>query len=163
LSILAFPVAVYLQFFLQNWFPALLLALPGVFGYWVGWKLKNLRFWRHIVPMVMLLIAGGYVGFELSYTMGAMSLELGLEPSFFDGFLWVFSPAALYSFAVLLGNARQRRHSAQLMEDGSSRESESAAPGQQEIVGLIGTIISALSSVVGLIVAVINATSVGGG
>jgi uncharacterized coiled-coil protein SlyX len=78
LSIASYPTALLLQsyiFFSTNsapspplnpyslvvWLPMLLLVVPGVFGYRVGRRLRNLRFWHHIAPTAALLIFFGLI------------------------------------------------------------------------------------------------------
>jgi hypothetical protein len=168
LSLLAFPAAEFVGLYsvvpavsfgasppgwfgILAWFLPLLLAVPGIFGYWVGRRLRDLSFWRHIAPMGALLIAGGLIGDVGSYQVAKDALPGGFFVVRYsiEILLWTFSPAALYSFAALLGYSTQHQQS-----------SESVSPAgdwsyrQQTIIGTAGTAFSATASVIGLIITI---------
>lgn len=171
LSLLAFPAAELLAIVipsLPNWTSTAFVLIPGVFGYWVGLRLRKLSFWRHLAPMGGLLLAGVFVGSWLLWKyvvwitgwlfgFGTAGLSVGpslaRNPSLF-GILLVISPAALYSFAALLGNAMQRRKREQLSEAGPSESRWS--PRQQAFVGLAGTVISAVIGLIGTMLTVMS-------
>jgi hypothetical protein len=172
LSLLAFPAtellsiligagAINLPYWLALAVVFLPVLLPGVFGYWVGLRLRDLSFWRHVAPMGGLLIAGVFIGSWLLWryiawitgwlfgfgTAGdSIGVALARDPSLLS-LLLVISPAALYSFAALLGNARQRRKREKLYGGGPSESRWS--PRQEAMVGLAGSIIAALIGLLG--------------
>jgi hypothetical protein len=191
LSLIAAPAAVLLQIImlllaeslglddarygLYFWLPLSLSALPGIFGYWVGLKLTNLSFWRHLAPMVGLLIAGTVLELWILvpallpllswitvplFGIGVGPVTSGPDPSL-TNLLVALSLAALYSFAVVLGNARQRQNRTKLSDAG--RSDSRWFPRQQAMVGLAGTVISAISALIGLIQVLITVIAGNGG
>jgi hypothetical protein len=101
--------------------------------------------------MGALLIAGGLIGDVGSHQVAKGALPAGFFVVRYsiEILLWTFSPAALYSFAALLGYATQRQQS-----------SESVAPAgglsyrQETMIGIAGTAISVTASVIGLIITI---------
>jgi hypothetical protein len=157
LSSLAFEATSFLFFpilFAIAWTP------PGFFGFWVGYRKRNLRLWSQVLPLGALV--GGVAW-------------LGLERGDYASFSWaagpyllvVFFPAwLLFVSASLLGNTWQRRRIGRISgttpASPVSRTRQRAAqqprkdltPAQQAMLGWGGTIISALITLVGTIIAV---------
>jgi len=129
-----------------------LLGIPAFCGFWLGRRARSLRFWRHLVPVGILIGLGSVL---------AMSVLLQAFPSDVVDLVVTVIPGPVYVFAAVLGNAIQRQNRERLMEESPSEfPSESAAaaqgwtPRQQAIVGLAGTIISALIGLIGTILTV---------
>jgi hypothetical protein len=143
---------------------SILLAIawspPGFFGFWVAYRKRNLRLWSQVLPLGALV--GGVAW-------------LGLERGDYASFSWaagpyllvVFFPAwLLFVSASLLGNTWQRRRIGRISgttpASPVSRTRQRAAqqprkdltPAQQAMLGWGGTIISALITLVGTIIAV---------
>jgi hypothetical protein len=95
-----------------------LWAPPGIFGFWVGYRKRNLRLWSQALPLGALVAAVAALGLELerrlelephgivpgAYFHHLNQLYLMFSPEF------MFPPAwLLFVSASLLGNTRQRR------------------------------------------------------
>jgi hypothetical protein len=125
------------------------VVFPAVFGFLLGRKVRRLRFWRNVAPVAALL--------------GIVSL---IEGVILGPFYLAVIPSTVYVFAAVLGNALRRRKREKLIEERPSdfpEEAVSDAPGwtprQQAIVGLAGTIISALIGLIGTILTVLASGS----
>jgi hypothetical protein len=139
------------------WSPA------GIFGFWVGYRKRNLRLWSQVLPLGALVGGVAFIGVERG--------RLGSFP--FVSFAYldtrilaiVFFPALLlFVSASLLGNALQRRRTGRISgttpASPVSRATQGAAqqprkdltPTQQAMLGWGGTIISALITLVGTII-----------
>jgi hypothetical protein len=143
-----------------------LVVIPAFFGIQLGRKVRRLRFWRHLVLIGTLVGVGS--GLVLN---GALAVEIigrGGTVGFImfdveETLIVSVTPALGYISAAILGNAIQRRNRERLVEESPSgfpQESSSAAhvwtPRQQAIVGLAGTIISALIGLFGTILTVMS-------
>jgi len=162
-SVLAFPLAVVVQASLFKVYgdisivPRVLLVLPGLFGYWVGRKLSSTRFWYHVSAVGVLIALGSVMA-----TILAIALLRELVPQLFlelSDIGFAFSSGLLYIFAAVFGNALQLRDRGMQPEDTASRlpaqppaATQRWSPRQQAIVGLIGTILSALIGLAGTII-----------
>jgi hypothetical protein len=161
------------------------LVLPAVFGFRLGRKVRSLRFWHNVAPGAALLallvaipVTVKLVSMQLNLlaTSRAAAVAAGVPPGDFRDVEWgaIVAVSALravmvavptsfaYSFAAVLGNASRRRRREKLMEDRPSEFPPEAAsrpqgwtPRQQAIVGLTGTIISALIGLIGTILTVL--------
>jgi hypothetical protein len=126
---------------------------------------ERVRFLRHkatTLPGERNLKRLGCVGVAEDHpALCVGSSTLTRDPSLL-GLLFVISPAALYSFAALLGNAVQRRNRAKLPEAKRRDLPPSPAPpvrglspNQQVLISFAGTIISALIGFIGTILTVV--------
>jgi hypothetical protein len=152
---------VLLLLFAQLW------AFPGVFGFWVGFRLRNPILWSQIIPfgalvgVVTLLGPAFYFfvlpgGYSSSYYLGNVGITIGL--TLLPGWL-------LYVSASLIGNAWQRRRTGRISDTTpaspisrttrtSAQPREDWTPRKQAILGWSGTIISALLTLIGTIITV---------
>jgi len=171
LSSLAFEATSFLFFpilFAIAWTP------PGFFGFWVGYRKRNLRLWSQVLPLGALVGGVAFLGLE----RGIFGLERGIYGSFSFAYLkdtfylvrilaMVFFPAwLLFVSASLLGNTWQRRRIGRISgttpASPVSRTTQGAGqqprrdltPAQQAMLGWGGTIISALITLVGTIITV---------
>jgi len=163
-SVLAYPLAVVVQASLFKVYgdisivPRVLLVLPGLFGYWVGRKLSSTRFWYHVSAVGVLIALGSVMATILAIVL----LREELVPQVFlelSDIGFAFSSGLLYIFAAVFGNALQLRDRGMQPEDTASRlpaqrpaATQRWSPRQQAIVGLIGTILSALIGLAGTII-----------
>ena len=141
-----------------------LVVIPAFFGFRLGRKVRRLRFWRHLVLIGTLVGVGSGLVLNVALALEIIGRGGTLGFIMFDveGTLIVsVTPALGYISAAILGNAIQRRNRERLVEESPSgfpQESSSAAqvwtPRQQAIVGLAGTIISALLGLFGTILTV---------
>jgi len=141
-----------------------LVVIPAFFGIQLGRKVRRLRFWRHLVLIGTLVGVGSGLVLNVALALEIIGRGGTLGFIMFDveGTLIVsVTPALGYISAAILGNAIQRRNRERLVEESPSgfpQESSSAAqvwtPRQQAIVGLAGTIISALLGLFGTILTV---------
>jgi hypothetical protein len=127
------------------------VVFPAVFGFRLGRRVRSLRFWLNVAPVAALL---GLITFITGW------LIMGSDAYVFAGI-----PSLVYSFAAVLGNALRRRSREKLIEERPSEFPQEATasaqgwtPRQQAIVGLAGTIISALIGLIGTILTVLDRT-----
>lgn len=149
---------------------ALAWVVPGVFGYWVGFRRRYPRLGAHVIPFGALVGVVAVSAF-LFYFYGYPGPLRG--ESFFTDFednwalAFFFLPVwFLYVSGVLIGNAWQRHRTGRISgTTPASRVSGTTqtavqsrpqgwTPRQQAIVGLAGTIISALIGLIGTILTV---------
>jgi hypothetical protein len=140
---------------------------PGIFGFWVGYRKRDLRLWSQVLPLGALLGGVAFIGLEcgrlgrFSFVSFAYLDTLDLLRSL----AIVFFPAwLLFVSASLLGNTWQRRRIGRISgttpASPVSRTRQRAAqqprkdltPAQQAMLGWGGTIISALITLVGTII-----------
>jgi hypothetical protein len=136
---------------------AVLWTPPGIFGFWVGFRRRNLRLGSQIIPVGVLVavvaaLAARILGFIQFYYWDPVALFLGV--------------GLIYVSGALLGNAWQRRRTRRISgttpASPVSRTTQGAAqqhrrdltPAQQAMLGWGGAIISALITLVGTIIAV---------
>ena len=141
---------------------SLLWASPGIIGFWVGLKHRNLRLWRHLVPI------GTTVGATAVVAVVPQSLnDIGVPGSGFAGpgdfalaiTVLVFIPALiLYMSGAIIGRAFQRRTALTLDTEAIPSAPRLSAPGdgwspkKQALLGFSGTVVAALISVIGQLV-----------
>jgi len=151
------------------WLPKVVAAAwapPGIFGFWVGYRKSNLRLWSQVLPLAALVGAVAWLGlssaghstFLYAHLLSAFNL-IPLALVFFPAWL-------LFVSASLVGNTWQRRRIGRISgttpASPVSRSTQGAAqqprkdltPAQQAMLGWGGTIISALITLVGTIIAV---------
>jgi hypothetical protein len=151
------------------WLPKVVAAAwapPGIFGFWVGYRKSNLRLWSQVLPLAALVGAVAWLG--LSSARHSTFLYAHLFSAFnLIPLALVFFPAwLLFVSASLVGNTWQRRRIGRISgttpASPVSRSTQGAAqqprkdltPAQQAMLGWGGTIISALITLVGTIIAV---------
>ena len=144
---------------------ALAWGVPGVFGWWVGFRRSNPRFLSQVIPFGVLVGVAAVSGF-LFYFYGYPGPLRGtfftdLEDNWVLG--WVLIPDwLLYVSGALIGNAVQRlltgRRSGTTPASPLSRTTSASTgsrkawtPRQQALLGFVGTIIAALISLFGSI------------
>jgi hypothetical protein len=135
------------------------LALPGIIGFRVGRRLRPVRFWLQLAPVGAVIGVGSFIITLASITALGPRVEL----EYID---WVFtlSSGALYAFAAIFGHAMRRREterpSDERLSDTRLKPASPAvrdwSPRQQAIVGLAGTILSALIGLIGTILTVMG-------
>jgi hypothetical protein len=156
--ILSLRVGLLVEYGSWDTLPLVLLVLPGIFGYWVGRKLSNARFWYHVSAVGVFIgltsAIATLASMALIHALWVESLHLDLSDLVYAG-----SAGLLYIFAAVLGNAVQLRDRDRHPEGSASglparppAAIQSWSPRQQAIVGLVGTIISALIGLVGTII-----------
>jgi hypothetical protein len=139
---------------------------PGIFGFWVGYRKRNLRLWSQVLPVGALVGGVALLGVQrgiwenfsfVSFTdLDGFGLLISLAIVFFPAWL-------LFVSASLLGNTWQRRRIGRISgttpASPASRTTQGAGqqprkdltPAQQAILGWGGAIISALITLVGII------------
>jgi heme/copper-type cytochrome/quinol oxidase subunit 1 len=143
-------------------------ALPGVFGFWVGFRLKKLHVWSQLVGFGVLVGTAPLLGtivWGVRYLITEQAeIIVTAESLIVLGAISV--PASLlYVSGALIGNARQRRRTGRISgttpASPVSRTTPSAGqprkdltPTMQAIIGWGGSIISALITLVGTIITV---------
>jgi hypothetical protein len=181
LGVILICLAVYIVTVVEDAVPyailnAILFAvawvLPGAFGFWVGLRQRNPRFWLHIIPFGALLGVVGATTVVVSYVVQ----ELLDDPS---SFRWPLTgPLAevlavrlvlpawlLYVSGALVGNARQRLRTGRVSGPipaspiATTRRAAAQQPRKglsplqkeiiKEIVGWGGGIIAALITLIG--------------
>jgi hypothetical protein len=152
---------------------AIAWSSPGIFGFWAGYRKRNLRLWSQVLPLGALVGAVAFLGYtlaNLAFLVRQNALALWGEYWFIDNLqnlaLVLFPVWLLFVSASLVGNTWQRRRigrvSGTTPASPVSRTTQGAAqqprkdltPAQQALLGWGGTIISALITLVGTIVAV---------
>jgi hypothetical protein len=151
-------------------FPILLAIAwppPGFFGFWVGYRKRNLRLWSQVLSLGALvggvaflgLERGIYGSFSFAYLKDTFDLVRSLAIVFFPAWL-------LFVSASLLGNTWQRRRIGRISgttpaspvsrttQGAGQQPRKDLTPAQQAMLGWGGTIISALITLVGTIIAV---------
>jgi len=163
------PQSVFIAImYAQIWLPS------GIFGLWVGYRRRSLRLLQIITlgELVGIVAWFGWDGShqivrEITWKIGHPDQYYTPSIFFLDRFFLAFVPACLfYVFASLLGNAWQRRRIGRISgttpASPVSRTRQRAAqqprkdltPAQQAMLGWGGTIISALLSLLGVIITV---------
>jgi hypothetical protein len=147
---------------------------PGIFGFWVGHRKRNLRLWSQALPLGALVGAVALLGIYVTsfwlrlLQYGSFSPAYWYTTKFFLTYVViVFFPAwLLFVSASLVGNTWQRRRIGRISgttpASPVSRTTQGAAqqprkdltPAQQAMLGWGGTIISALITLVGTIITV---------
>ena len=142
---------------------AIVWSTPGIFGFWVGYRKRNLRLRSQVLPLGVL-VSGvallGAHGEQLLLTFAALNY-INLR----DLLLYFFPPCLLFVSASLVGNTWQRRRagraSGTIPASPVSRSARAGAvprddwtPRKQAILGWSGTIISALITLIGTIITV---------
>jgi hypothetical protein len=143
------------------------LLPPGIFGFWVGLRRKNLRFTTQMVPfglLVGLAVALAQVG-----SIVVLAAYYGIRPAGISDWAGPAVNTALtgwffYVSGVLIGNARQRRRirriSGRTPASPVSRAGQGAGrqprkdltPTKQAMLGWGGAIIGALINLVGTVI-----------
>ena len=135
---------------------AVLWTPSGIFGFWVGFRRRNLRLGSQIIP----------VGTLVAVIAALATRILGFIPFYWDPVALFFGVGLIYVSGALLGNAWQRRRTRRISgttpASPVSRTTQGAAqqhrrdltPAQQAMLGWGGAIISALITLVGTIIAV---------
>jgi hypothetical protein len=143
----------YILLFAEAWSP------PGIFGFWAGFRQTSIRLWSQIIPfgllvtvIVVLSLFLGLFVFVNQYPDISMLYILLTIPS------WL-----LFVSASLLGNTWQRRRIGRIsgttpaspvsrtMQGAGQQPRKDLTPTQQAMLGWGGTIISALITLVGII------------
>jgi excisionase family DNA binding protein len=160
------PVGIAMMY-AQIWLPS------GIFGLWVGYRMRSLRLLQIITLGALVGIVSwlGWVGVNdiVRTYVWRTYLHQDYQPlsDLVEPFYLSFVPACMfYVFASLIGNAWQRRRIGRISgttpASPVSRTRQRAAqqprkdltPAQQAMVGWGGTIISALLSLLGVIITV---------
>jgi predicted membrane protein len=142
----------------------LLWANPGVFGFWVGFRLRNLRLRSRTIPLGAIVgLTATIITLSHDLVLTGLMTEILNHPEFllnrwrfvitalsFRPIIRIWLPSwLLFVSAAMVGNAWQRSHiqrSSGTPPDWTTR--------QQAILGWSGTIISALISLIGTIITV---------
>jgi len=135
-------------------FGALTFSPPGIFGFWVGYRRRNLRLLSQIVPLGALVGGVGYLGLKLAEPQVPRVASLYLE---------LFPVWLLFVSASLLGNTWQRRRVGRISgstpaspvfrttQGNAQQPRKDLTPTQQAMLGWGGAIISALITLVATI------------
>jgi hypothetical protein len=144
-------------------------SIPGIFGFWRGFRQRNLPPWLQITLEGVLVAVAAALG----YCSGWIVFEFGGQLNFRrlwdlrEFILSVLVPAGLlYVSGALVGNAWQRRRVGRITgttppppvsrtrPSAGQQPRKDLTPAQQALLGWSGAIISALISLVGTIITV---------
>jgi hypothetical protein len=135
-------------------FGALWWGVPSICGFWVGLKSKTVRIWTQLLPMGALAGIAGAVASVPSVEIYSWQDIYGWQGELFQLTLWSFIPSTLlFVSGALIGKARQRRATA-TRTGITPRAKEHGAdwtPQRQAMIGLAGTVLAALISLLGTI------------
>ena len=144
-------------------------AVTGAFGFWVGFRQRIRRFWPQIISIGAVVGAVAGLG-VIAYLVGVRGLRVDLIGNQVTilGLVVLYALPAwlLFVSASLLGNTWQRRRIGRISgttpaspvsrtrQGAGQQPRKDLTPAQQAMLGWGGTIISALITLVGTIIAV---------
>jgi hypothetical protein len=148
-------------------------SMPGILGFWVGVRQRNLRLWSQIIPFGALVGVAAALGSSwgnIVFTYEGESLwQILSYPDTFMIFLpmmliFFLSPAwLLYVSGALIGNSWQRRRTRRTSgttpaspvsgttQGAAQQPRKDLSPAKQAMLGWGGAIISALITLIGTI------------